>query len=196
METCWLPVLDRHSIDVFIEAMASAPSAGCAIVTHEFKGAASRVATDATAFPLRRDHILVEIIASFADRSDDIEEMRHRQWARATREAFGAAVIPGGYPNLLAQGDTERAVQTYGGNAEWLIKAKRRYDPDNVFSSAIPLAGAQLRPNLRATRGRRHGVDICLSIISTLISCSPVGPPFACSSTEGGGSRAFSPVIP
>jgi FAD/FMN-containing dehydrogenase len=139
METCWLAAMDSDSIDVFIQAMASAPSAGCAIVTHEFKGAASRVAMDATAFPLRRDHVLVEIIASFADGSDDIEEVRHRRWARATRDAFGAAMLPGGYPNLLGEGETERAVQSYGSNAEWLIKAKRRYDPDNVFASAIPL---------------------------------------------------------
>jgi hypothetical protein len=139
METCWLPAFGSGSIDAFIHAMASAPSSGCAMVTHEFKGAASRVATDATAFPLRRDHVLVEIIASCPGDSDEIEEERHRRWARATRDAFGAVAIPGGYPNLLAEGDTERAAQSYGANAEWLLKAERRYDPDKVFSSAIPL---------------------------------------------------------
>jgi hypothetical protein len=60
-------------------------------------------------------------------------------WARVTRDSFGAATLAEGYPNLLAEGDTERAVQTYRSNAERLIKAKRRYDPDNVFASAIPL---------------------------------------------------------
>jgi FAD/FMN-containing dehydrogenase len=28
---------------------------------------------------------------------------------------------------------------SYGGNADRLIKAKRHYDPDNIFNSAIPL---------------------------------------------------------
>ena len=65
METCWLPALDSGSIDVFIEAMETAVSPGCAIITHEFRGAASRVPVDATAFGLRRDHVLVEILASF-----------------------------------------------------------------------------------------------------------------------------------
>jgi hypothetical protein len=42
METCWLPALDSAGIDVFVEAMATATSSGCAVFTHEFKGAASR----------------------------------------------------------------------------------------------------------------------------------------------------------
>src|SRR5262247_1920035 len=43
METCWLPSLDRSSIDIFVQAMETAVSPGCAIFTHEFRGAASRV---------------------------------------------------------------------------------------------------------------------------------------------------------
>ena len=139
METCWLPALDSDGIDVFIRAMETAVSPGCAIFTHEFRGAASLVPEEATAFGLRRDHVLVEILAAFADWSDKLEEQQHRQWARATLEAFGAMALPGGYPNLLAASDANRAAKSYGRNAERLIEAKRQYDPDNVFSSAIPL---------------------------------------------------------
>jgi FAD/FMN-containing dehydrogenase len=138
METCWLPALDSGSIDHLVEAMETAVSP-CAVFTHEFKGAASRVPADATAFGLRRDHVLVEILATFADRSDLLEEYRHRQWARATLQAFDATALPGGYPNLLGTGDVDRAAKSYGRNAERLIEAKRRYDPDNIFCSAIPL---------------------------------------------------------
>ena len=81
METCWLPTLDGRSIDAFIAAMAQASGPGCAIFTHEFKGAAARVPVEATAFGLRRDHVLVEILATFVDRSDREEEDRHRGWA-------------------------------------------------------------------------------------------------------------------
>jgi len=94
---------------------------------------------EATAFGLRRDHVLVEILATFADRSGKLEEQRHRQWARATLRAFDAMALPGGYPNLLAGGDANRAANSYGSNAERLINAKRHYDPDSVFRSAIPL---------------------------------------------------------
>src|SRR4029077_19040632 len=139
IETCWLPVLDSGSIDAFIRAMETSASPGCAVFTHEFKGAASRVPADATAFGLRRDHVLVEILATFGDGPDGLAEQRHRQWARATRESFNATALPGGYPNLLAADDSDRVARSYGPNAERLIKAKRRYDPDNVFRSVIPL---------------------------------------------------------
>jgi len=138
MDTCWLTTLDGRSIDVFIRAMEIAVSSGCAIFTHEFKGAASRVPEEATAFGLRRDHILVEILAGFVDRSDKLQERQHQGWVSATRESFEAMALPGAYPNLLATGD-DRAVQTYGPNTKRLIDAKRHYDPDNVFFSAIPL---------------------------------------------------------
>jgi hypothetical protein len=139
MEKCWLPALDGGSIDVFIQAMATAVSPGCAIFTHEFRGAASRVPAEATAFGLRHDHVLVEILTAFVDRSDPLDEQRHQQWAQTTLQAFNAMALPGGYPNLLAGGDADRVAQSYGGNVERLIKAKRHYDPDNVFCSAIPL---------------------------------------------------------
>jgi FAD/FMN-containing dehydrogenase len=138
MDTCSVPTLDRACIDAFSAAIASAPSPECALVTHEFKGAASRVAPDATAFALRRDHVLIEIIAAFPDEGNPDDDVKHRQWARRTRDSFGGA-LPGGYPNLLARSETMRAAASYGGNSERLLRAKAAYDPDNVFSSAIPL---------------------------------------------------------
>ena len=155
METCWLPALDSSSIDVFIEAMETAVSPGCAVFTHEFRGAAARVAQEATAFSLRRHHLLVEILATFVDRSDKSEEQRHQRWARATLAAFNAMALPGGYPNMLARSDAERATKSFGRNAERLIKAKRHYDPDNVFRSAIPLPVGRSSGRARAAANAR-----------------------------------------
>jgi hypothetical protein len=138
MDTCWLAALDGRSIDVLVRAMEMAVSSGCAIFTHEFKGAASRVPEEATAFGLRRDHILIEILAGFVDRSDKLEERQYQSWIRATRESFETMALPGAYPNLLATGD-DRVAKSYGRNAKRLIEAKRHYDPDNVFFSAVPL---------------------------------------------------------
>ena len=42
METCWLPALDSRGVDAIIQTAETAASPGCAIVTHDFKGAAAR----------------------------------------------------------------------------------------------------------------------------------------------------------
>jgi Berberine and berberine like len=111
--------------------------------THEFKGAASRVPAEATAFGLRRDHVLVEILATFVDRSDKLEERRHQQWVRATLQAFHAMALPGRYPNLLPAADNaDRVAKSYGRNVERLSKAKRHYDPDIPLPVGSEMAGA------------------------------------------------------
>jgi FAD/FMN-containing dehydrogenase len=143
METCWLPALDNASIGQLISTMETAVSPGCAMLTHEFRGAACQVAEEATAFGLRREHVLVEILAVSADPSDKLGEQRHHGWALATRHAFNAMALPGGYPNFLAGGDPEREAKSYGPNAGRLINAKRHYDPDNLFRSAIPLPASE-----------------------------------------------------
>jgi FAD/FMN-containing dehydrogenase len=140
METCWLPALNSRAVNAIIRAAETAISPGCALITHEFRGAAARAPEDATAFGLRRDHVLVEIIAGFANVHDEFEEQRHRLWAWAARHGFDGFALPGGYPNILADNeDPQRIARSYGRNGERLIEAKRRYDPDNVFRSAIPL---------------------------------------------------------
>ncbi len=63
--------------------------------------------------------------------------------------------LPGGYPNLLAGGDPDRAAKSYGRNAERLIKAKRHYDPDNLFrhsaaSQSDKWVGVVTRARLKA----------------------------------------------
>src|SRR5262249_37111299 len=124
METCWLPALDSSSIDVFVEAMETAASPGWCVFTHESKGAATRVALEATAFGLRRNHVLVEILATFAHGSAELEAERHQRWARSILAAFDAMALPGGYPNILATGEAQRATKSFGRNAKRLIKTK------------------------------------------------------------------------
>jgi FAD binding domain/Berberine and berberine like len=138
METCWLPKLGGAAIDAFIAAIEMSVSPGCAVFTHEFKGAASRIPVEATAFGLRHDHVLVEILAT-VDTSDISTEQRHRGWALEALQALDAMALSGGYPNLLSSRDPHRVAKSYGSNGGRLVRAKRRYDPDNVFRCAIPL---------------------------------------------------------
>ena len=88
---------------------------------------------------MRRDHVLIEILASFPDRPDRLEEQRHQEWVRNTLWAFDAITPPCGDRNLLGSVDADRAAERVGPNLERLARVKHLYDPENVFCSAISL---------------------------------------------------------
>ncbi|HKA86743.1 MAG TPA: FAD-binding oxidoreductase [Haliangiales bacterium] len=140
METRTLPSLSRGAIAALIDSIATRPSPGCFAVTHEFRGAPARVPVEATAFGLRSEHVVVELVA-VTDSDSDAEA--HRAWAKATSEALAPFARPGGYANFLVDDDPERVRASFGPNAGRLALAKRRYDPDNVFARAIPLPAHQ-----------------------------------------------------
>jgi hypothetical protein len=169
METCWLPAQDTKSIDVFIEAMETAVSPGCAVFTHQFKGAASRVPQEATAFGLRRDHVLVEILATFVDRS--LEAERHQRWARAALAAFDAMALPGGYsinlacPRRLLAGFWQ-AFERLGWVEGRNVPVDYRYAPAG--------AGAQVRAKERRdvqTAAQEFGLRLVLSDVFSARLC-------------------------
>lgn len=56
-----------------------------AVVIHDFRGAATRVPLAATAFGLRKEHFLAEIIAAWEPTAEDDGE-NHRKWARTLSE--------------------------------------------------------------------------------------------------------------
>ena len=116
-------------------AAASATSPLSAIAVHHFHGAAARVPAQDTAFALRRDHLLVEILAAWEPSPDD-DGTAHRAWAQDLSGQLTPGALPGGYPNLLGPGDSGRVLLAYGPNAPRLRDLKRRYDPYGVFSTA------------------------------------------------------------
>jgi FAD/FMN-containing dehydrogenase len=109
-----------------------------AIIVHDFRGAATRVPLAATAFGLRKEHYLIEIIAAWEPTAEDDGE-NHRQWAQTLSENLAPHALPGGYPNMLGPDDEEQTAHAYGANAARLQQLKRLFDPDSVFSSAISL---------------------------------------------------------
>jgi hypothetical protein len=136
--TRWLPALPDAAVEVLIDAVRRMSSPRSVIALHHFHGAATRVGAADTAFRLRVPHLLVEVIAAWPP---EAAGPAHREWVEHTVYRLGAGALPGGYPNLLAPAQVERAWLGYGGNRDRLTAAKRRYDPDNVFASVIPALG-------------------------------------------------------
>lgn len=114
----------------------SSPFSG--IILHDFRGAATRVPLAVTAFGLRKEHFMVEIIASWEPTAKDDGD-NHREWARNLSESLAPHSLPGGYPNMIGPDDHEQTAHAYGANAGRLQCLKRLFDPEGVFTSAISL---------------------------------------------------------
>ena len=106
METSRHPKLDSDNIDALTEAIEIAVPPSCAMFTHECGGAASCVAVDAMSMGLLRDQLLVQILTTAPNWLDQLEEPRHRKWARTVQNLHRKA-LPGDHRNLPAPGDAE-----------------------------------------------------------------------------------------
>lgn len=135
MGTRNVPELTPGAIDTLIELFQARTSSGSLIYWHHFHGAASRVPPADTAFGVRRDHVMIELIARWPDGE---EGSTHRGWIREAADALAPHALPGGYPNLLGPDSHEQIAHAYGPNAPRLLAAKARYDPKGTFE-AIPL---------------------------------------------------------
>ncbi|WP_208611816.1 FAD-binding oxidoreductase [Mycobacterium paraffinicum] len=121
-------------IDALVEAARALTSPRSLISIHHCHGASTRVAPEETAFANRRPHFVIEIVACW----ETGDGAHHRAWADAVSDALAPHAISGGYANLLGPGDKAQIEKAHGDNAARLIAAKKRYDPDAVFT-AIPL---------------------------------------------------------
>lgn len=123
-------------ISVLVAAGRARTSSASAVFIHHFHGVPTRVAPDATAFGLRHDHLVIEVIAAW----EDEDGAPHRAWAAHLRDTLAAHALPGGYANLLGPQEHAQIAEAYGPNTGRLLAAARRYDPAGVFT-AIALPG-------------------------------------------------------
>ena len=124
---------------------------------------------------------MVEIIPAWEPDGDN--GSAHRHWAQELWQNLAPFALPGGYANLLGPDDREQAAHAYGGNGARLRALKRRFDPDGVFASAIPLPGERVAPaTILSPRSRSMEIQ----------QCSRTGRPSA-SLPSGATSRATNP---
>lgn len=131
-----LAALAPETAAAIVTATTARTSPLSALSVHHFHGAATRVPVESTAFGVRQEHFMVEIIASW--RQGDGDAGHHRRWADTTADMLAPFALPGGYANLLAAEHSDQAAHAYGPNAARLRKLKETFDPDEVFT-AIPL---------------------------------------------------------
>lgn len=138
LHTHWLASLSAEAISAVVDAGDALTSPLSFVAIHHFHGPGTGIAPDATAYGLRRNHFLMEIGAAWEPNAH-FQAAAHRHWASNVSSLIAYFALSGGYPNFLTHEAPEQVAFAYGENAPRLCELKRRFDPENVFSSTTPL---------------------------------------------------------
>jgi FAD/FMN-containing dehydrogenase len=142
LQTRWLPELTSDAIAALVAAGSKRTSRFSMIMLTHLRGAAVRIAANATAFGIRREHFLVETIAAW-DGEDEKNAAIHREWARGLSRALAPSALSVGYANLLGPDQHDQIALVFGANIDRLREVKRRVDPDSIFWAIQPAAMLQ-----------------------------------------------------
>ncbi|GAB4432181.1 MAG: FAD-binding oxidoreductase [Chloroflexi bacterium OHK40] len=127
--TTTLPVLSDGAVEALLVAAASRPTPFATIMLQRLHGAASRVATEATAFALRAPQYFLTATAAW--QSGPAEPQL--AWAGGVKELLRPYAGSGSYVNFLGRGEPHEVRDAYGPNLARLAAIKARYDPENIF---------------------------------------------------------------
>ncbi len=126
----YLKDLSDEAIDVMVQFVREVPSTLTGVGLQQMHGAASRVESEATAFPHRDEHYDFQIISQWIDPANSEKNI---EWTRAFFEAMQPFFEGGVYVNNLGEEGEGRIKAAYGQNYERLLTLKNKYDPTNLF---------------------------------------------------------------
>ena len=122
--------LDDSSIEKMVLALATLPSPTTQIELAYLGGAASRIASAETAFGDRSSPFVINLLANWADPSDDAANVA---WIRSLFMALRPSMAPGVYVNFMSGDEDDRVPEAYRERWERLVEVKSHYDPNNFF---------------------------------------------------------------
>jgi FAD/FMN-containing dehydrogenase len=127
--SAFLGALDDASLRVLQDSFATSPNALTEIHVQHLGGAVGRVPADATAFALRDQEFIVNVVARTpnADGYAGVVE-----WARAVTSALGPQA--GTYVNFTGESTAALVLASYPPETyRRLVELKNAYDPNNLF---------------------------------------------------------------
>jgi FAD/FMN-containing dehydrogenase len=135
-----LTELSDGAMAVLLQAVRQLPGPECEIFIAHVGGAAGRVAVDATAFPQRKAHFVMNVHARWQEAAMDETCI---DWARKLFDATAPHSAGTAYINFMPADEANRVEAAYGANYSRLAQTKRRYDPSNLFrmNQNVPPAG-------------------------------------------------------
>ena len=122
--------LSDDALDMLIEYAWSLPSNQCEIFIAHIAGAANRVAADAMAYSARDAKYVLNVHSRWDTAGEDELCIG---WARKFFKATKPFASGGAYVNFMTAEEGERVESAYGANYQRLLKAKQKYDPDNIL---------------------------------------------------------------
>jgi hypothetical protein len=139
-KTNLLSNLSDEAIEVLTEYAGKAPNSLSVVALQQLHGEATRVPSDATAFPHRYDHYNFIPMARWKTAS---EAEQNIEWVRALWQAMQPHTDDAVYGNDLGDDEGDQRIgAAYGINYNRLVRLKNRYDPMNLF---------RLNQNIRPT---------------------------------------------
>jgi FAD/FMN-containing dehydrogenase len=122
--------LTDGAIKAHLEFGPKVPVVNSTMHIYPINGAASRVASDATAFAYRDAKFATVIAGMWPDPADN---EKNTKWVKDYYKALQPHSSSGGYVNFMAGDDQERVRDNYKGNYDRLVTIKKKYDPGNLF---------------------------------------------------------------
>jgi FAD/FMN-containing dehydrogenase len=122
--------LPDAAINVILDSVRHLPSPECEVFIAHVGGAMARVAANATAWPNRDAHFIMNVHTRWRDKAQDRGCIA---WARHLFEAAAPFASGSVYVNFMPDDEKDRVEKAYGTNYRRLAEIKRRYDPSNLF---------------------------------------------------------------
>ncbi|MGB8621945.1 MAG: FAD-binding oxidoreductase [Paracoccaceae bacterium] len=134
--------LSDAAIDVVLDGVNTLPDPQSEIFLAHVGGAMARVAEDATAFPQRKSHFVMNVHTRWEDPAKDKACIG---WARDLFDRAAPHATGSVYVNFMPADEPDRLAGAYGGNMARLSEIKEKYDPSNLFrvNHNIPRAVAK-----------------------------------------------------
>ncbi len=130
-------------LNVLVSQIATLPTEECEIFIGQLGGAASRVASDAMAYPHRNANFAMNVHTRWREPAD---ERRSIDWARKLFAEAAPHATGGVYVNFMPEDETDRVSSAYGPNYARLIALKSKYDPGNLFRLNQNVRPSEERP--------------------------------------------------
>ncbi|WP_170785828.1 FAD-binding oxidoreductase [Ruegeria lacuscaerulensis] len=122
--------LTSHATSDLLAAIATLPDPACEVFIAHVGGAMARVPADATAYPERSAHFIMNVHTRWEDPSKDDTCI---SWARALYDQMAPHATGSAYVNFMPEDEANHMAGAYGSNGAKLGQIKGQYDPQNLF---------------------------------------------------------------